>query len=124
MEQALSDLHWAERLVEQGAFDLASFLAQQVAEKALKAYLYSRDEEMVLGHSVDRLASECAEYDPEFVDHRPRWAILDAYYVSARYPNALPDSIPARIFDRATGERAVALASEVVEFVGRRLQVA
>ncbi len=123
MEQARSDLHWAEHLVEQGAFDLASFLAQQVAEKALKAYLYSRDEEMVLGHSVERLTSECAEYDGEFSVKRSGWVILDAYYVSARYPNALPDSIPARIFDQATGERAVALAREVVDFVGRRLKV-
>lgn len=44
------------------------------------------------------------------------------YYVSTRYPNALPDSIPARIFDRATAERAVDLAREIVTFVKDRVE--
>lgn len=117
LDQASADLEWAGRLAEQGGFHLACFLAQQVAEKALKAYLYAKGEEIVLGHSVERLAAQCEAYNPDFSRRRPDWAILDAYYVATRYPNALPDSIPARIFGRAVAEQAVALAREIVAFV-------
>ena len=86
-------------------------------EKALKAYLYSRGEEMVLGHSIDGLASTCEGYNAAFSDRRPEWARLDAYYVATRYPNALPGSIPARIFNKEQAERAVALARDAVSFV-------
>jgi len=40
LDQASVDLHWAEHLAQEGGFHLACFLAQQVGEKALKAYLY------------------------------------------------------------------------------------
>lgn len=46
-----------------------------------------------------------------------RWAILDGYYVPTRYPNSLPDSIPARVYTRDVAREAVGLAEEVVEFV-------
>ena len=54
LEQAFEDLKWAHHLTREGAFHLACFLAQQVAEKALKAFLYTQGEEIVLGHSVER----------------------------------------------------------------------
>ncbi len=34
------------------------------------------------------------------LDKVSRWTILDGYYVPTRYPNSLPDSIPARVFTR------------------------
>lgn len=42
LRQAQEDLRWARHLAEQGAYHLACFLAQQVAEKALKAFLYAQ----------------------------------------------------------------------------------
>jgi HEPN domain-containing protein len=54
LRQAQEDLHWADHLAAEGAHHLACFLAQQVTEKALKAFLYSQGEEIVLGHSVCR----------------------------------------------------------------------
>jgi len=50
LRQAQEDLHWAQHLAEQGAYHLACFLAQQVAEKAIKGFLYGQGEEIVLGH--------------------------------------------------------------------------
>jgi HEPN domain-containing protein len=55
LEQAEEDLRWARGLAERGGYHIACFPAQQVGEKALKAPLYARGEEMVLGHSVERL---------------------------------------------------------------------
>jgi len=33
--------------------------------------------------------------NPEFADRAKKWSLLDGYYVAARYPNSLPESIPA-----------------------------
>ena len=111
LEQAQTDLRWVRHLAEQGAHYLVCFLAQQAAEKALKAVLYARGEELVLGHSVRQLsrrvavpgADEPAEEgagDAGFGAQVDRWAILDSYYIPTRYPNGLPDDIPARVYNR------------------------
>ena len=66
VEQAKEDLKWAKELARLGGYHLACFLAQQVAEKALKGYLYGQGEEIVLGHSVERLCELASSYDPRF----------------------------------------------------------
>jgi HEPN domain-containing protein len=121
VEQAKEDLKWAKELVRLGGYHLACFLAQQVAEKALKGYLYGQGEEIVLGHSVERLCELASSYDPRFSEKRKTWATLDAYYVPTRYPNAVPDSIPARIYTESVAKEAVSLAEEVVHFVEEAL---
>ena len=121
LEQAEIDLSWARHLSEQGAYHLACFLAQQVAVKALKAFLYSRGAEIVLGHSVERLCAAATSAEPSFAEGCSRWSALDGFYVPTRYPNALPDSIPARVFTRSAAEEAVGHAREVVEAVRRHL---
>jgi len=50
-----------------------------------------------------------------------RWSILDGYYVPTRYPNSLPDSIPARVYTADAAREAVRLATEVVEFVRQKI---
>jgi HEPN domain-containing protein len=121
LEQAGHDLAWAEDLAERGGYHIACFLAQQVAEKALKAFLYATGEELVLGHSVQRLASEAAEADPEFGVKGRRWSMLDGYYIPTRYPNGLPDSIPALVYTQEAARSAVALARDTAEFVAGRI---
>jgi len=121
VEQAKEDLKWAKELARLGGYHVACFLAQQVAEKALKGYLYGQGEEIVLGHSVERLCELASSYDPRFSEKRNTWATLDAYYVPTRYPNAVPDSIPARIYTESVAKEAVSLAEEVVHFVEEAL---
>jgi HEPN domain-containing protein len=41
--------------------------------------------------------------------------------VPTRYPNAVPDSIPARIYTESVAKEAVSLAEEVVHFVEEAL---
>jgi HEPN domain-containing protein len=50
LEQAQTDLRWARHLGTEGAHYLACFLAQQVAEKALKAFLYAQVESWFAAH--------------------------------------------------------------------------
>lgn len=54
LEQAIEDLKWAKDLAERGGYHISCFLAQQVGEKALRAYLYAQGEEIVIGHSIER----------------------------------------------------------------------
>ena len=64
LEQANEDLRWTQDLAERGGYHIACFLAQQVGEKALKAFLYAQGEEIVLGHSIERLCHQAAEWSP------------------------------------------------------------
>jgi HEPN domain-containing protein len=114
LEQAQTDLKWARHLGAEGAHYLACFLAQQVAEKALKAFLYAQGEELVVGHSVRQLCQRAAEYDAEFQLHLTDWGILDSYYIPTRCPNALPDDIPARVYNQEAASAALALAGAAV----------
>lgn len=124
LAQAAADLHWTAHLAREGAWHLACFLAQQVVEKALKAFLYARGEEIVLGHSVVRLCAAAAQYHPGFADRARRWSLLDGYYVPTRYPNGLPDGIPADVYTQDAAQEAVALAEEAVAWVRELLDQA
>ena len=117
LAQAAEDLRWAAHLAKEGGYHLACFLAQQVTEKALKAFLYCQGEEIVLGHSVERLCSAAAVYRSDFADKSKRWSVLDGYYVPTRYPNSLPDGIPANVYTEDAANNAVALAEEAVSWV-------
>jgi HEPN domain-containing protein len=121
LEQAEADREGARLLFEGGSYHLACFVAQQVAEKAVKAFLYGRGEEFVIGHSVEALCRWAAEHDADFGRLRELAAPLDGYYLPTRYPNSLPDSIPARVYNRAVAEEALRLADQVLHVVRQKL---
>ncbi|MGQ9631116.1 MAG: HEPN domain-containing protein [bacterium] len=60
LEQAEVDLKWAGDLAERGGYHIACFLAQQVAEKAIKGFLYYQGLEIVVGHSIERLCDQAS----------------------------------------------------------------
>ncbi len=123
LRQAHEDLKWARRLAEQGAHYLASFLAQQIGGKALKALLYASGEETVLGQSTHRLATEASAIHADLADRLPRWSILDTFYIPTRYPDGLPDGIPADVYGEAAAAQAFALVGEIVQYVEDKLRV-
>lgn len=122
LEQAQADRAGAQLLFDGGSYHLACFVAQQVAEKALKAFLYAQGEEFVVGHSVEALCRWAAEFDPDFETLRQSVAPLDAYYIPTRYPNSLPDSIPARIYTQTVAEEVLRLADQVLILVQEKLK--
>jgi HEPN domain-containing protein len=115
LEQAEADLDWTRLLFREGAYYLVCFLAQQVAEKALKAILYDLGEELVVGHSVSELCTRVAAAYPELEEHCSRWGQLDVYYLPTRYPDALPGGIPARMYSAGHAEDALAAAIGAVD---------
>jgi HEPN domain-containing protein len=121
LDQANQDLRWTRHLAQEGGYHLACFLAQQVTEKAIKAFLYAQGEEIVLGRSVARLCAAADRYEAAFAEKAQRWSILDGYYIPTRYPNGLPDGIPADVYTQDAALGAVALADEAVEWVAQLL---
>lgn len=121
LEQAQADRYGAQLLFDGASYHLACFVAQQIAEKALKAFLYAQGEEIVIGHSVEKLARWAVEYDADFSTLREAVAPLDAYYIPTRYPNGLPDSIPARVYTRKAAEDTLSMADQVLALVGQKL---
>jgi HEPN domain-containing protein len=116
LEQARTDMKWVRHLAEQGAHYLVCFLAQQAAEKALKGVLYASGEELVLGHSVRQLSLQAARVDSageRFASYVDRWGLLDSYYIPTRYPNGLPEDIPANVYNRESAVSALTLAEDV-----------
>ena len=104
LEQAREDLRWAEDLAHRGGYHIACFLAQQVGEKALKGFLYVSGDEIVLGHSVERLCAEAAVRQPEFRESARRWSVLDGFYVATGTRIACPTA-SRRVSTRRTPRR-------------------
>ncbi|MFA6107803.1 MAG: HEPN domain-containing protein [Candidatus Latescibacterota bacterium] len=121
LEQADADRRGAQVLLEGGVYHLVCFLAQQVAEKAIKAFLYAAGEDLVVGHSVEALCRWAARYDTEFEQLRELAGPLDGYYIPTRYPNGLPDSIPARVYGRASADQVLVLCDHALDLVRRKL---
>ena len=50
-----------------------------------------------------------------------RHGALDANYIPTRYPNGLPDNIPARVYGRPEAERALGMCDQLLDMVRSRL---
>jgi HEPN domain-containing protein len=122
LEQAVHDLADARYNMDGGKHNLACFVAQQAAEKALKAYLIRQGDEEPWGHSVADLCRDASEMDSSFLELRATVAPLDKFYIPTRYPNGLPGGIPSEAFSREDAVSAIDLASRVLEHVRDRLR--
>jgi len=120
--QAERDLDDALFLASGARFNLACYLAQQSAEKALKAFLYHMGAEFAWGHSVAELCRDAASLDSRFRELASRAASLDKYYIPTRYPNGLPGGIPSEAFTSGDADSAIGLATVVLDFVRSRLE--
>jgi HEPN domain-containing protein len=76
----------------------------------------------VIGHSVEALRRWAAEFDADFEQLREEVASLDGYYIPTRYPNGLPDSIPARVYTQASAEEALRLADQTLRLVQTKVR--
>ena len=121
LRQAEQDLDDAEFAREGGRFNLACFLGQQAAEKAVKAFLYYRGAEDVWGHSLIDLCEDARLFDQMFDVVKSDARQLDKYYEITRYPSYLPGGIPSEAFNRDDADRAIYLAQEVLGFVRERI---
>lgn len=123
IEQAKEDLISAEILFNSKRYYLVCFLSQQIVEKALKSAIYFNGEDLVLGHSVKNLVERTSDFDMKFKELKNKVPILDSYYIPTRYPNGLPEGIPAEIFNQEAAKNALELAKTTVQIVKEYIQI-
>jgi HEPN domain-containing protein len=113
LEKGNQDLLAAERLLV-GSFpltDIASFHAQQAAEKAIKAYLTWHDTIFPKTHSLVALIALCLQIDDDFNALRTAAVTLTPYAVASRYPSDVAN------LSLADARQALSLAESVWQFV-------
>jgi HEPN domain-containing protein len=101
---------------------ISLFLCQQSAEKALKAFIYFKEEEHLHTHSVSDLIKLAGKIDNDFnsIKNAKR---LDDYYIPTRYPNGLPGGIPAKHYDDPDEAKwALELSQEIIRLVRSKIQ--
>jgi HEPN domain-containing protein len=119
--QAQQDLAAARSLADVGHHNLACFHAQQAAEKMLKAYLYAKGAERVIGHDIERLCRDAAALDNDFRQLIATAVALAKYYVPTRYPNGLAGGIPAEVYGPQDSDAALQTADQVGRFIADRI---
>jgi len=117
--QAENDLAFARHAIDGAFFHQACFVAQQAAEKALKAVHFADGARTVLGHSLVGLLARLLPVHAALEPLRDSVAELDLFYVPTRYPNGLVEGMPYEVFTRTQAERALTAAEGVLAAVRR-----
>jgi HEPN domain-containing protein len=83
--------------------EVACYLSQQCAEKALKGYILFKDIEPPKTHNLIELCQICIDYDNAFSEILDACADLTPYGIAVRYPNelAVDDAIAKSAIDKA-----------------------
>lgn len=118
MNQAENDLLWAQHSYDGQFFSQTCFIAQQASEKALKAYCFTKGFDIVRTHSLYQIIKNLKENG--ILEKNARE--LDIYYISARYPDALPSGAPYEIITEEQASRALQAAREMITIIAKRLE--
>jgi HEPN domain-containing protein len=114
LREAEVTLAQAEEAVRDKFYNLACFLAEQTAQKALKAVLYLWGARQITIHSITELAQTLSAKDKKFEKFVPLGKQLDKYYILTRYPDAVPGpTIPSEIYTEEEACEAVQIAKEI-----------
>jgi HEPN domain-containing protein len=100
LDRAERDLRLARMAIgDPSLAGLAAFHCQQVAEKALKAYLAWRNEPPRRTHDLPALLLQCQALEPAFGVLQLAATTLDDYLTAGRYPNSGPSPSVAEAND-------------------------
>ncbi len=114
-KQAKRDLENALHELRGGYYEWSCFLAQQAAEKGVKA-AYQKLGAEAFGHSVTGLLESLPE------DLRPGVELLDVAkeldkaYIPTRYPNVHPRGAPYELYTEAEARRLIGYAERILGF--------
>lgn len=114
----MHDLADARRLLKDGGYaDTICFLAQQAAEKYLKAYLVFKNVNPLKTHHLEKLAHDCAHFEKGFAEFLDDCLLLSRYYIETRYPPLVPIE-----YTKAEAKEAIKIAEDIVGFIEKRFQ--
>lgn len=115
--QAINDLLWAEHSLKGAFYSQTCFIAQQASEKMLKAYCFYRGFDIIRTHSLFQIIKQLGENG--ILEKNAKK--LDLYYISARYPDALPAGAPFEIISEEQAVQALEAAKEMCATIQERL---
>ena len=122
LAEATHSLEVTRLMFDNSLWSDVCFKSGQTSQLALKAYLYGAGKRSIYIHSIGDLLSECGKEDEDFNGLRGRGVTLDKYYLSSRYPDALPPpAIPFQSFTADEARQALGIATEIVEMVRARI---
>ena len=115
-KQAEYDLAQARKVFSAGDFSYACFFAEQASQKALKARLISQGDRFINIHSIAELLKKNSLKEKRFEALVETGKKLDLYYLSSRYPDALPEpAIPYESYTQMDAAEAVDIAEKILE---------
>ena len=118
LTQAERDLDQAKSCRREDRHEWACFVAQQSAEKAVKALDLSLGQE-AWGPVIAKLFTELpVDVHEDLVD---KAKVLDNFYVPTRYANGHPDGAPFEHYGKLQSEDAIPYAGEILEFVRNKM---
>ena len=110
---AREDLQMADLAMASAIYNQVGFHSQQCVEKVPKALLAEQGLVVPRTHAItDLLERLSEEYLP---DARDELHFLDDFYIPARYPDALPGTLPEGLPSKMEAGRALELARQVVQ---------
>lgn len=115
IKQAERDLENSKYEMKGGYYEWACFLAQQAAEKALKA-IYQKLGYEAFGHSVAGLLKKLPPNIVVPKDLIDKGKELDKAYIPTRYPNAHPEGAPYELYTENEARRLIEYAEEIIRF--------
>lgn len=113
LEMAEEDLIWSKASYKEGIWRGVCFTAQQSAEKALKAFLLSKNASLPKIHDLVALNEECQKLNSEFQSLAEACNSLSPYYLSSRYP----DIAEFENYSEELAKDALEQAEKVFDFV-------
>ena len=109
------DLGFGKLALEIGGFyTQVCFMAQQSAEKALKALLYLRGARLVQERSISELLLRAADVHPGLSRYQDMASRLDQYYLISRYLEAQPGIASDQLIDEAQAKEAVGQGENLI----------
>ncbi len=117
LRQAEHDFNDAQFCASGKRYNVACFLCQQAAGKALKALLCGYGAREVRGHSAVELLEASAKLAPSLAELYRQAALVDRFYIPTRYPDGLPGGIPSEVYGEADAEQALCAAENILAAV-------
>lgn len=117
-KQAENDLQWARYSFEGGFYAQTCFVAQQAAEKMVKAYCFYKGYDVIRTHSLFQIVRSLKENGVLEKNAKE----LDLYYISGRYPDAFPAGAPFELITKEQAERALRASMEIFRILTKRME--
>jgi len=115
LDQATADLKTAKDCSESGNYYASAFFSQQSAEKALKAFLYSKGFRALVTHSVTELLEESSKHENVLKRFLDQGKELDRHYIGSRYPNFYPNGPAYKYYTEEIARRCLSYAESILK---------